>query len=103
MDSERLWRFRKPQWLNNATTRLASVYLSGGLVCSPLPHERPDKTTDKSRSHVLIRSVCTLGILYHRRRRLLQILTQRLLVPCHLRRLDPSHLLYLGHAGHQLH
>jgi hypothetical protein len=32
MDSERLWRFRKPAWLNSATTRMASVYAAGALV-----------------------------------------------------------------------
>lgn len=33
MDSERLFRFPKPQWLNSANTRTAGVYLAGGLVC----------------------------------------------------------------------
>jgi len=31
METERLWRFRKPAWLNSASTRMASVYISGGL------------------------------------------------------------------------
>jgi len=31
MDSQRLFRFRKPQWLNSASTRMASVYLSGAI------------------------------------------------------------------------
>jgi hypothetical protein len=34
MDSEsnRLWRFHKPEWLNNSTVRNAGVYTSGALV-----------------------------------------------------------------------
>lgn len=31
MESERLFRFPKPQWLNSANTRTAGVYLAGGL------------------------------------------------------------------------
>jgi hypothetical protein len=35
MNSERLFRFSRPAWLNNATTRMASVYLGGALVRPP--------------------------------------------------------------------
>ena len=31
MDSDRLFRFPKPQWMNSANTRTAGVYLAGGL------------------------------------------------------------------------
>ncbi|KAL9112715.1 MAG: hypothetical protein Q9227_003018 [Pyrenula ochraceoflavens] len=31
MSSERLFRFQKPAWLNNATTRTAGVYAAGAL------------------------------------------------------------------------
>jgi hypothetical protein len=37
MDSDRLFRFPKPQWMNSANTRTAGVYLAGGLVCSKPP------------------------------------------------------------------
>jgi hypothetical protein len=29
---ERLWKFRKPEWMNSATARSAGVYGSGALV-----------------------------------------------------------------------
>lgn len=36
MESEtRLWRFQKPEWLNNSTIRTAGVYVSGALVRLP--------------------------------------------------------------------
>jgi len=31
MDSNRLWRFRIPTWLNSATARMLSVYISGAI------------------------------------------------------------------------
>lgn len=31
---ERLWKFRKPEWMNSATARSAGVYGSGALVCA---------------------------------------------------------------------
>jgi len=31
MSEERLWKFRKPEWLNSATTRSAGVYAAGAL------------------------------------------------------------------------
>jgi hypothetical protein len=40
MNSERLFRFRKPAWLNSATSRMASVYLAGALV-RPHPPSAP--------------------------------------------------------------
>jgi hypothetical protein len=41
MDSERLFRFPKPQWMNSANTRTAGVYLAGGLVRNK-PSPPPD-------------------------------------------------------------
>lgn len=35
MSEERLWKFRKPEWLNSATARSLGVYASGALVCLP--------------------------------------------------------------------
>ena len=35
MASDRLFRFPKPAWLNNANTRTAGVYTAGALVGSP--------------------------------------------------------------------
>ncbi|RNJ53394.1 hypothetical protein D7B24_001962 [Verticillium nonalfalfae] len=32
MEEERLWKFRKPEWLNSAWSRNAGVYAAGGLV-----------------------------------------------------------------------
>jgi len=32
MEEERLWKFRKPQWLNSIWARNAGVYASGALV-----------------------------------------------------------------------
>ncbi|KAF3356469.1 hypothetical protein VdG1_03749 [Verticillium dahliae VDG1] len=31
MEEERLWKFRKPEWLNSAWSRNAGVYAAGGL------------------------------------------------------------------------
>jgi len=31
MSEERLWKFRKPEWMNSATTRSAGVYTAGAL------------------------------------------------------------------------
>jgi hypothetical protein len=45
MDSERLFRFPKPQWMNSANTRTAGVYLAGGLVCSKPSPSKPTHTT----------------------------------------------------------
>ena len=33
MPEERLWKFRKPEWMNSATARSAGVYSAGALVC----------------------------------------------------------------------
>lgn len=32
MSEERLWKFRKPEWMNSATFRGAGVYGAGALV-----------------------------------------------------------------------
>jgi hypothetical protein len=37
----RLFRFPKPEWLNNANTRSAGVYSAGGLVSSALLSPSP--------------------------------------------------------------
>jgi hypothetical protein len=46
MDSERLFRFPKPQWMNSANTRTAGVYLAGGLVRTKSP---PLQTTTSNK------------------------------------------------------
>ena len=33
-DSNRLFRFPKPAWMNSANTRTAGVYIAGALVCA---------------------------------------------------------------------
>lgn len=35
MEEDRLWKFRKPEWLNSVWVRNAGVYGSGALVSSP--------------------------------------------------------------------
>lgn len=35
MSEERLWKFRKPEWMNSAVGRSAGVYAAGALVCCP--------------------------------------------------------------------
>lgn len=35
MSEERLWKFRKPEWLNSVYARNAGVYSAGALVSSP--------------------------------------------------------------------
>lgn len=35
MSEERLWKFRKPEWMNSATARSAGVYGAGALVGDP--------------------------------------------------------------------
>jgi hypothetical protein len=37
MEEDRLWKFRKPEWLNSAWVRNGGVYGAGALVCSYLP------------------------------------------------------------------
>lgn len=32
MEEDRLWKFRKPEWLNSAWARSAGVYGAGALV-----------------------------------------------------------------------
>jgi len=32
MSEERLWKFRKPEWMNSAVARSAGVYAAGALV-----------------------------------------------------------------------
>ena len=32
MSEERLWKFRRPEWMNSATARSAGVYSAGALV-----------------------------------------------------------------------
>jgi hypothetical protein len=46
MEENRLFRFPRPAWLNNANTRTAGVYAAGALVSSsspprPRPHKQP--------------------------------------------------------------
>ena len=37
MSEERLWKFRKPEWMNSSVARSAGVYGAGALVsCFPL-------------------------------------------------------------------
>lgn len=45
MESERLFRFPKPEWLNSANTRTAGVYLAGGLVCALLFNQKSTEHT----------------------------------------------------------
>ena len=33
VSNNRLFRFSKPEWMNNSTMRNAGVYSSGALVC----------------------------------------------------------------------
>lgn len=33
MPEERLWKFRKPEWMNSATARSTGIYGAGALVC----------------------------------------------------------------------
>lgn len=38
MSEERLWKFRKPEWLNSVHARNAGVYSAGALVSAQAPH-----------------------------------------------------------------
>ena len=99
MESERLFRFPKPQWLNSANTRTAGVYLAGGLVCDTALNTRDHL------QHPLTKIAIVLRRSLHpdRRRQLLQVPPQWLYLPLHLRRLDPGHLLCPRHDRHQQH
>lgn len=33
MEEDRLWKFRKPEWLSSVWARNSGVYIAGGLVC----------------------------------------------------------------------
>lgn len=39
MSEERLWKFRKPEWMNSSMARSAGVYGSGALVSFFIPVE----------------------------------------------------------------
>ncbi len=41
MSEDRLWKFRRPEWLNSVWARNSGVYAAGGLVRSPLPFPTP--------------------------------------------------------------
>lgn len=44
--SNRLFRFSKPEWLNNSAVRNAGVYTSGALVSNPI-HDLPPMTSSR--------------------------------------------------------
>lgn len=99
MDSEnRLWRFQKPEWLNNSTVRTAGVYVSGALVRSPSDFSKNSIIRLTRRGLVLTRL-----LLPHRRLRLQRQSQKRLKRACEIRRLDSRHLFCVGHVGYQLH
>jgi len=100
LPEERLWRFRKPEWLNSIWARNAGVYTAGGLVRLPLSPSLPSLVSFKanSQSPVLPRLLPP-----PRLRRLVQILPQRLHHPRRLRRLAALHLFGSGHARDQQH
>jgi hypothetical protein len=37
MSEERLWKFRRPEWMNTAAARSVGVYTAGGLVSTIYP------------------------------------------------------------------
>jgi hypothetical protein len=106
VSSNRLFRFTKPEWLNNAAVRNAGVYTSGALVrtapniptISPSPNPHPLTPLFS----FLSSSVRSRLLLPRRRSILLAQRPQRLRRAHQIRRLDPRHLLRAGHAGHQL-
>ena len=51
MSEERLWKFRKPEWMNSATGRSAGVYGAGALVCL-IPSHRSISLVRCSTSHL---------------------------------------------------
>jgi len=44
VSSNRLFRFSKPEWLNNSAVRNTGVYISGALVSSPCTPQPPEIT-----------------------------------------------------------
>lgn len=42
MEEERLWKFRKPEWLSSVWARNSGVYIAGGLV-RPCPQRQPPR------------------------------------------------------------
>ena len=99
MESERLFRFPKPQWLNSANTRTAGVYLAGGLVCDIALDSRHHLQHPLTRMTTVLRR----PVHPHRCRQLLEVPPQRLHLPFHLRGLDSRHLLCSRHDRHQQH
>jgi hypothetical protein len=98
MSSERVFRlpFRKPQWMNSATTRTAGVYFAGALVYlarTLLPARAIADT---------LATVCHRPLCLHRCRSLLQVRAQWLRRAYDLYRLDPRHLQRPRHAHRQL-
>lgn len=39
MSEERLWKFKRPEWMNSAAARSAGIYSAGGLVSNPFYHD----------------------------------------------------------------
>lgn len=121
MSEDRLWKFRRPEWLNSIWARNAGVYAAGAfvrdfipsitnslgfffLLCFAIP--RPYDLAPKPIRR-LANAPCSippvLARLLHppRLRRVVQIRTKRFRPTRDLRRLAALHLLEPGHAHHQ--
>lgn len=112
VSNNRLFRWSKPEWLNNSAVRNAGVYTSGALVSFHLQSLSlrvpglPFRNTIHLEADVILISKCTEPVLPrlllpHRRGRLLAQRQERLQRAREIRRLDPRHLLGAGDAGDQ--
>ena len=92
VSENRLFRWSKPDWLNNSTIRNTGVYTAGALVL-PAPYLPRTQLTQPVLPRLL---------LPRRRSRLLPQLAQRLNRARAIRRLDTGDLLGAGDASDQL-
>lgn len=100
MSEDRLWKFRKPEWMHSAWARNAGVYAAGGLVCLFFSPPPPVAAFRHSNSTVCVKPVLPSLLHPPRRRRLVQA-RQPLGRARHVYRLAAPALFVPGHAHHQ--
>lgn len=103
METERLFRFNKPEWMNSANTRTAGVYVAGALVCpshlSPFTDIMTVKPSQAKFKLTLDSPVLPRPLLPPRRLFLLPLQPQRVCRTHPFHRLDPGYLFGAWNAG----
>lgn len=55
VSSNRLFRFSKPEWLNNSAVRNGGVYIAGALVSPDAPISRPTTPCQDAANDPIVR------------------------------------------------